>query len=286
MTTTDETRVSSPANAGRCRVAGSDGRVPRPVRARQRRVTRRRPGGGPGRDAVPLFMTRAQGSRIWDVDGNEYVDFHNSFGAVLLGHNDPRINRAVIRAMDEHGVSFSAANPLEVELAERLVGMIPSAERVVFSCTGTEATYHAIRLARGFTGRERILKFEGNYHGWHDYVAWSHHFATDEGGDVPDARPAVGRDAGRGPRPVSSASTTTRPASATVLAEEGDSIAAVILEPVFHNAGVVAARAGLPRGAPRGVHRGRDAAHLRRGHHRLPPRSGRRAGAATASRPT
>ena len=82
-------------------------------------------------------------------------------------------------------MSFSTANPLEVELAERLIGMIPSAEQVVFSCTGTEATYHAIRLARGFTGRERILKFEGNYHGWHDYVAWSHHFATDEGGGVP-----------------------------------------------------------------------------------------------------
>ena len=125
-------------------------------------------------------MTRAQGSRIWDVDGTEYIDFHASFGAVLLGHNDPRINAAVRRAMDEHGISFSTANPLEVELAERLVGMIPSAERVVFSCTGTEATFHAIRLARGFTGRERILKFEGNYHGWHDYVAWSHHFATDD----------------------------------------------------------------------------------------------------------
>ena len=83
-----------------------------------------------------------------------------------------RFNEAVKRTMDEHGVSFSTANPFEVELAERLVEMIPSAERVVFSCTGSEATYHAIRLARGFTGRERILKFEGNYHGWHDYVAW------------------------------------------------------------------------------------------------------------------
>ena len=163
------------------------------------------PGGvqGEGRGATPypLFMTRAQGSRIWDVDGNEFIDFHSSFGAVLLGHNDPRINAAVVRAMDEHGVSFSAANPLEVELAERLIGMIPSAERVVFSCTGTEATYHAIRLARGYTGRERILKFEGNYHGWHDYVAWSHHFATDEGGGVPTPTAGLGRDPGRGARP-------------------------------------------------------------------------------------
>ena len=142
------------------------------------------PGGvqGEGRSAspYPLFMTRAQGARIWDVDGNEFVDFHASFGAILLGHNEPRVNAAVRRAMDEHGVSFSTANPLEVELAERLVAMIPSAERVVFPVTGSEATFHAIRLARAFTGRERILKFEGNYHGWHDYVAWSHHVATDD----------------------------------------------------------------------------------------------------------
>ena len=208
------------------------------------------PGGvqGEGRSATPypLFMTRAQGSRIWDVDGTEYIDFHASFGAVLLGHNDPRVNAAVRRAMDEHGISFSTANPLEVELAERLVTMIPSADRVVFSCTGTEATFHAIRLARGFTGRERILKFEGNYHGWHDYVAWSHHFATDD-------------DDGALPTPV--AASAGIPASVRdlivvreyndavgvreVLANEGDTIAAVILEPVFHNAGAVAPEPGF-----------------------------------------
>ena len=141
--------------------------------------------------------------------------------------------------MDEHGVSFSAANPLEVELAERLIGMIPSAERVVFSCTGTEATYHAIRLARGYTGRERILKFEGNYHGWHDYVAWSHHFATDEGGGVPTPTaasagiPAAVRDL------VEVREYNDAAGVRELLAREGDTIAAVIVEPVFHNAGVV-----------------------------------------------
>ena len=205
------------------------------------------PGGvqGEGRSATPypLFMTRAQGSRIWDVDGNEYVDFHASFGAVLLGHNDPRINEAVRRAMDEHGVSFSTANPLEVELAERLVRMIPSADRVVFSCSGTEATYHAIRLARAFTGRERVLKFEGNYHGWHDYVAWSHHFATDADEPVPVAAsagiPAFVRDLVL-VREYNAAASVRE-----ALAREGDSIAAVILEPVFHNAGVVLPEPGF-----------------------------------------
>ena len=240
------------------------------------------PGGvqGEGRGATPypLFMTRAQGSRIWDVDGNEFIDFHSSFGAVLLGHNDPRINAAVVRAMDEHGVSFSSANPLEVELAERLVTMIPSAERVVFSCTGTEATYHAIRLARGFTGRERILKFEGNYHGWHDYVAWSHHFATDEGGGVPTpvaasaGIPAAVRDLvevreyndarrrARAPRPRGRHDRRGHRRAGLPQRRRGP------------------ARARLPRGAARGVHRRGHAAHLRRGHHRLPARRRRRPG--------
>ena len=208
------------------------------------------PGGvqGEGRSAspYPLFMTRAQGSRIWDVDGHEYIDFHSSFGAVLLGHNEPRVNAAVRRAMDEHGISFSTANPLEVELAERLVSMIPSAEKVVFSCSGSEATYHAIRLARGFTGRERILKFEGNYHGWHDYVAWSHHFAMDANGD--DAPVPVPASAGMPAlvRDLVLVREYNDPAAVRdVLAREGSTIAAVIVEPVFHNAGVVLPEPGF-----------------------------------------
>ena len=202
-------------------------------------------GEGRGASPYPLFMTRAQGSRITDVDGNEYIDFHSSFGAVLLGHNDPRVRAAAIRAMDEHGVSFSAANPLEVELAERLIEMIPSAERVVLSCTGTEATYHAIRLARGYTGRERIVKFEGNYHGWHDYVAWSHHFAMDEGGGVPVP---VAASAGI-PKAVADLVEVREYNDAAgvreLLAREGDTIAAVIVEPVFHNAGAVLPEPGF-----------------------------------------
>ena len=208
------------------------------------RASRVEPGGvqGEGRGAgpYPLFMPRAQGSRIWDVDGNEFIDFHQSFGAVLLGHNDPRINAAVVRAMDEHGVSFSAANPLEVELAERLVDMIPCAEKVVFACTGTEATYHAVRLARGYTGRERILKFEGNYHGWHDYVSWSSHFATD---DSDEADPAPVPASAGIPKFVRDLVIVKQYNDAEsvrrTLEAEGDTIAAVILEPVFHNGGAI-----------------------------------------------
>ncbi len=211
------------------------------------------PGGvqGEGRSTspYPLFMTRAQGSRTWDVDGNELIDFHASFGAVLLGHNDPRVRAAVRNAMDEHGISFSTANPLEVELAERVVGMIPSADRVVFACSGSEATYHAIRLARAYTGRERILKFEGNYHGWHDYVAWSHHFATDDDGHgqpipIPASAgmPAMVRDL------VLVREYNDVAAVEAVLRAEGDTIAAVIVEPVFHNAGAVLPEPGFLEG--------------------------------------
>jgi glutamate-1-semialdehyde 2,1-aminomutase len=181
---------------------------------------------------------------MWDVDGNEYIDFHASFGAVLLGHNDPRISAAVRRAMDEHGVSFSTANPLEVELAERLVATIPSAERAVFSCSGTEATYHAIRLARAFTGRERILKFEGNYHGWHDYVAWSHHFATDDADEPSPVAASAGIPAAIRDLVVVREYNDAAGVRET-LAREGDSIAAVILEPVFHNAGAVLPEPGF-----------------------------------------
>ena len=207
------------------------------------------PGGvqGEGRtaDPYPLYMRRAQGSRIWDVDDHELLDFHASFGAILLGHNDPRIADAARRAMDEHGISFSTANPLEVELAERLVATIPSAERVIFSCTGTEVTYHAIRLARAFTGRERILKFEGHYHGWHDYVAWSHGSATDDGGDVRTPVPASAGIPSAVRDLVRVLDYNDADGVRETLAREGDTIAAVILEPVFHNCGVVMPEPGF-----------------------------------------
>ncbi|HEX4783250.1 MAG TPA: aspartate aminotransferase family protein [Candidatus Sulfotelmatobacter sp.] len=115
----------------------------------------------------PIFMERGRGSRIYDVDGNEYIDWMMAFGALPLGHAHPEIVEAITEAAST-GAHFATATPVELEVAEMLQRMVPNAERVRFANTGTEAVMAAIRLARGVTGRPKILKFEGHYHGWHD----------------------------------------------------------------------------------------------------------------------
>lgn len=115
----------------------------------------------------PLFMERGRGSRIYDVDGNEYIDWMMAFGALPLGHAHPEIVEAITEAAST-GAHFATATPVEFEVAEMIQKIVPNAERVRFANTGTEAVMAAIRLARGVTGRPKILKFEGHYHGWHD----------------------------------------------------------------------------------------------------------------------
>jgi glutamate-1-semialdehyde 2,1-aminomutase len=117
----------------------------------------------------PIFMERGRGSRIYDVDGNEYIDWMMAFGALPLGHAHPEIVEAINEGAAT-GAHFATATPVELEVAEMLQHMVPNAERVRFANTGTEAVMAAIRLARGVTGRPKILKFEGHYHGWHDDV--------------------------------------------------------------------------------------------------------------------
>ena len=115
----------------------------------------------------PLFMQRGSGSRIYDADGNEYIDWMMGFGALPLGHSHPEVARAVAEAASS-GAHFATATEIEVEVAEMLRGLVPNAERVRFANTGTEAVMAALRLARGYTGRPKIIKFEGHYHGWYD----------------------------------------------------------------------------------------------------------------------
>src|SRR6202142_447150 len=115
----------------------------------------------------PAFLERGSGSHVWDADGNQYVDFMMSFGALIHGHAHPKLAAVVSEAMAE-GSHFAAATSAEVEVAERFCRMVPSAEVVRFTNTGSEATMLALRLARAHTGRTKFLKFEGHYHGWYD----------------------------------------------------------------------------------------------------------------------
>jgi glutamate-1-semialdehyde 2,1-aminomutase len=117
----------------------------------------------------PIYIERAEGAHKWDVDGHELIDFAMGHGALILGHNDPDVAAAVI-AQYPHGTHYSACHELEIDWAEAIKALIPSAEQVRFTASGTESTLLAIRLARAHTGKTTILKFEGHFHGWHDYL--------------------------------------------------------------------------------------------------------------------
>lgn len=124
---------------------------------------------GPGSDG--LVFTRSSGTRLWTYDGRELVDFQNGYGATILGHNDPDVNRAVREALETLDNPGFGVTDNEVAVAERIISHIDSVDKVVLVNSGSEATFYALRLARAATGRRKIVKFEGAYHGWHDSVA-------------------------------------------------------------------------------------------------------------------
>ena len=115
----------------------------------------------------PIAMTHGKGSKLYDVDGNEYIDYILGFGPMLLGHCPPAVDRAVAEQL-KRGTHFSAPTPELGALSRRLTQVIPAAEKVVYQNSGTEVVMYALRLARAFTGRYKIVKFEGQYHGWSD----------------------------------------------------------------------------------------------------------------------
>lgn len=120
-----------------------------------------------GVGGTPVFIEKAKGAYVFDTDGKQYIDYVGSWGPMVLGHNHPSILGAVIKTA-ENGLSFGAPTPLEIELAELVCQLIPSIEMVRMVSSGTEATMSAIRLARGYTKRDKIIKFEGCYHGHSD----------------------------------------------------------------------------------------------------------------------
>jgi glutamate-1-semialdehyde 2,1-aminomutase len=136
----------------------------------------------------PIYIERADGSRKWDVDGNELIDHWMGHGALLLGHNNPRVAAAVAEQLHK-GTHYGANHELEVAWAEQIGRMVPSAEWVRFTMSGTEATMLAIRDARAYTGREKIIRFAGHFHGWHDYamVGYQPPFDTPTSTGVPKA---------------------------------------------------------------------------------------------------
>ena len=123
-----------------------------------------------GDEETPI-MARGAGAYVWDADDNRYIDYRLGFGPIILGHAHPEVNRRVAEAI-QNGVLFAATTPIEIELAERFTRMT-GMDKVRLSNTGTEANMHALRIARAYTGREKFIKFEGNYHGNFDYVMFS-----------------------------------------------------------------------------------------------------------------
>src|SRR5690606_20152578 len=122
-------------------------------------------------EPYPIYVERAAGSRKWDVDGNEYVDYTGGHGALLLGHNHPQVVAAVADQLPR-GTHYGASHELEIRWGELVRRLVQSAERVRFTSSGTEATLLALRLARAFTRRQKILRLAGHFHGWHDHVAF------------------------------------------------------------------------------------------------------------------
>ena len=206
-----------------------------------RRATRSIPGGvnTAKRKARPaLCVRRAHGGHIEDEDGRRLIDYHAAYGAVFLGHGYPPQLRRVAEAL-ERGVLFGVGvTEPEVELAERIVAHLPSAERVLLCGSGSEATFHAIRAARAITGRSRIVKFQGSYHGFHDYVA--RNFLSREpfsAGSLPAALEHTLVCEFNQPETVEAA-----------FDRAAGEVAAVIVEPIVHNAGSLLPKPGFLEG--------------------------------------
>src|SRR6266567_7605744 len=193
-------------------------------------------------DPYPLYIDRGEGCRIWDVDGTERIDMLGNYSAMILGHAHPKVVEA-INQQAARGTAFAAANPIEVELATLLCERVPSLEMVRFCNAGTEATMFAMRLARAFTGRPKIARIEGGYHGTHDYAEVSTHPDLAHAGppDAPIAWPdSIGTPDWALEQTVVLPFNNADAAEA-IIRREGRHLAAVILEPIIGAGGVIAA---------------------------------------------
>ena len=194
---------------------------------------------------APRFLTRARGDRVFDEDGNEYIDFVGSWGPMILGHNDPEVLAAVGQAARD-GLSFGAATAREVDMAELVCSMVPSVEMVRMVNSGTEAVMSAIRAARGFTGRDKIIKFEGCYHGHSDAL-----LVKAGSGVMTGGRPDSGGVTRGAVQDTLLARYNDLASVEALFAENRGAVAALIVEPVAANMGVVAPAPGFLAGLRR-----------------------------------
>lgn len=184
----------------------------------------------------PIVWAQAEGANLYDADGRRYLDFHAAFGPIILGHNHPAVNQAVAQAMTQVDLTGVGTTELEIRLAEKVIEHVPSAEMALIFGSGTEATYLAQRLARAVTRRKKLVKFQGCFHGWHDYLLMNIISAPDKIGHKDPA------SAGMLPEAIEN--TLVLPfndseALEHIVKTQGDEIAAIILEPIPHNIGCV-----------------------------------------------
>jgi glutamate-1-semialdehyde 2,1-aminomutase len=192
------------------------------------------------------YVDKAKGAYLWDVDGRRYIDYRLAFGPIILGHSYDSVDSKVIEEVKK-GILFAMTGELEVAVAEMIVEMAPAVEMVRLACSGTEATMHAIRVARAYTGREIILKFEGNYHGSNDHTLWSTYAPVEAYGNR------------RSPIPVPASSGIPKSMQDIIITlpfndfegfermmqSFGDRIAAVITEPCQGNCGAIEPQPGF-----------------------------------------
>src|SRR5512135_556456 len=194
----------------------------------------------------PLFVKDGLGSRLRDVDGNEYIDYLLGLGPMIFGHRPPRVTQAVVDFIQQRGTVFALPTADEALLAEKIVAAVPSVDQVRLCNTGTEAVLYATRLARAFTGRRKIIRFEGMYHGFSDGVYWSKHPSIDKAG--PDDRPVPVPQGPGMPKGVEEnliiLPWNDAQALADAIRHEGDNIAAVLTEPVMCNTGCILPQPG------------------------------------------
>jgi glutamate-1-semialdehyde 2,1-aminomutase len=184
----------------------------------------------------PMYMSRGEGSRIWDADGHQFIDYLLGYGSSILGHADPAIVQALARQAAQ-GTMFGTCNTVEVELAEQIRRMAPTVELARFANSGSEAICGAVRAARGYTGKNKVLKFEGHYHGWVDVLAVSNRPTIEQAGPL-EAPYSIPHSRGTPPGVVADVIICPWNCPQTlidILNRHGDELAAVVAEPIVAN---------------------------------------------------